>query len=173
MTERRRNQYAGNCKVCGCEVKPGEGYLYSDTHSNHGRSAHRARGRWPKFVKCERCHTLGAAHKCDLPENKPAAVRRVSVNEVRKGLFRLSRYENDPGRRACVELVLPDGAAEPVAQRDLFSLSTNSTGPYYGDYRPCFGGRLMTTSAAAEFERLGDIAADMFEIQLIDPRDHE
>ncbi len=90
MSDRRRNQYAANCKVCGVEVQPGNGWLYNDTRCRAGQ------GKWSKFVKCDRCHELGVSHKSQLPENQTApqpTVRPWSVSQVR--LWTIERGEVD------------------------------------------------------------------------------
>lgn len=172
--ERRRNQYAGNCKVCGVTVESGAGWLYSDTHSNHARSRRRSNGRWPKFVKCDRCHSGNYGSKADLPENRPAPLEKVGIDQIRRGVFRPGYYLFGPWKRreTCVELVLPDGAAEVVALLRPIEWTPMACGEY-GEGVPCFGGRVLTHAAAVEVERLGVIAADLFETYLYDPRETE
>lgn len=175
-TERRRNQYAGSCKVCSTPVEPGAGWLYSDTHSNHGRSRHRARGTWPKFVKCDRCHTLGAAHKIDLPENKPVPSPTIGVKVLRQGRFRLGWWVRSLSgwRNPVVELVLPDGTAEIIAQQRPITGEPIDVGDACLEGRPCFGGRVLTHGAGQEIVRLGEIAAALYgDTWLADPREFE
>lgn len=97
-TERRRNQYIANCKVCGCEVKPGEGWLYSDTKSSNSRSRRASTGRWIKVVKCDRCHTNNLAHKWQVDNlNRPVepTIRPWSVSQVKKWAVIRGEQDNE------------------------------------------------------------------------------
>lgn len=94
MFDRRRNQYADSCYVCGCAVPAEQGWLYADTKSDRSRSRNRTGRGWRKLVKCDRCHTLKLTHKWQVdnlsrppePVVRPwsvASVRSWSVVQVR------------------------------------------------------------------------------------------
>lgn len=179
-TERRRNQYDGACRVCSTPVAAGAGWLYSDTRSNHARSRHRLRGGWPKFVKCDRCHTLKAVHRNDLPENRPPKVvyQKVGVQDLRRATFRfgLEKYGNWP--QPVVRLVLADGESEVVAAPRPITGEFESVADWFtckwlggGAGMPVFGLRLLTAAAEKELALLGVLAAAMYEG--CDPRDAE
>jgi hypothetical protein len=89
---RRRNAYPGNCCHCGREVAVGEGWLYSDTRQRPGFS-----GRFPKKVKCDRCHSEGVtnswqAKNLDAPAGPTP--RRWSVGDVRRWAIESRTVEN-------------------------------------------------------------------------------
>lgn len=79
---RRRNAYPGTCCVCSCAVAAGEGWLYSDTKPGKWRRT----GRFPKKVKCDRCHGNGLTNRrqVDVFDNPKPTVRRWSVTDVNK-----------------------------------------------------------------------------------------
>lgn len=162
--ERKRNQYVGNCKVCGVECPPGTSWLYSDTSSSGSRSRRRSSGRWLKFVKCDRCHTLGVSRKSQLPENQPAPRPKVTVDEIRSGRFVCCVERQGAWDRPLVRLVLADGTSEVAAYEE----------PITGDCLPhrcvdkwdaenLFGGRQLTPAARKELDLLSFYAAEMLE----------
>lgn len=164
-SERRRNTYAGNCKVCCVAVQPGDGWLYSDTHSNHGRSRHSGTGRWPKFVKCDRCHELGSAHRSQLPENAKPKPKTIGVAEIRSGRLecRVTKFVGSVWPQPVVELVLADGSREIVAQLTAITSDVIDVGDCYADGRLCFGGRRLTSAAEKELAVVGWHAVDVYD----------
>lgn len=157
-TDRRRNAYPGTCRVCGTDVPAGAGWLYSDTSRKLARRPTRA---WPKFVKCDRCHTLKAVRKTDLPEHRPAPPRKLSVAEIRAGRL-VPACQRRPGV-GCIDLVvllvLADGTSGPVA--GLIPITGGISG--LGDRPDTFAGCDLTHGAAEELFRLSWVAADIFE----------
>ncbi len=173
---RRRNQYAAACKVCCTPVAVGDGWLYSDTRSSRSRSRRAGGGRWLKFVKCDRCHTLNAGSKADLPENKPAPLPKLGVGPLRAGRFVLGTYVANAyagWKDTGVYLRLEDGAEELIAQLRPITSEPIGVGDSYGDGAPCFGGRVLTPAAEKELAMLGVLAADLFGVAMLDPRDAE
>lgn len=162
-TERRRNQYAGHCSVCSADVPVGAGWLYSDTHSRRGRSIRAGTGRFPKLVKCNRCHDLGVSSKSQLPENATPKPVKLGVAAIRGGRF-VPAYEKVGYWPAdVVRLVLADGTSEIIAQPEARTYEPIGIGDCYGAGRLCFGGRVLTHEAAKELETLGWYAAEILE----------
>ncbi len=162
-TMRRRNQYAGSCKVCGADVPAGAGWLYSLTYGPKARA--RRSGSFPKFVKCDRCHGLKAVRKSDLPENRPAPLPTIGVTEIRAGRLEVGvekrRYSGmlDP----VVYLVLADGSRQTVAYQAPITCDTVGC-DYDYDGHPVFGGKMLASHAAAqELSRIGWYATDVYE----------
>ena len=161
-TERRRNQYAGQCGVCYAEVAAGAGWLYSDTRSSNSRSRRRATGNWIKVVRCDRCHGLGVSHRNQLPENAPPKPVKLGVEAIRKGRFVPTYEKLGNWMGTTVRLVLTDGTSEIIAQPEPITCEPVGVGEYYED-RLCFGGRALTHAAAIELVRLGWYAAESLE----------
>lgn len=86
--ERRRNQYAGSCGICGVSVGVSDGWLYSMTDARSRRAQFNRNGGFRKFVKCDACHqaketrTTHAIRKA--AEQRAPAVRPWSVSQVSK-----------------------------------------------------------------------------------------
>lgn len=157
--ERRPNRYPANCCVCGAFCEAGAGWLYADTRAGRCRgNSGSLWSRFPKKVKCERCHHGGYASKVDLPENKKPTPKRVSVTEIRKGQC-LPGFAEGRWGRACpvVWFVLPDGAYAILGEPDpIRSFATTRCG-----YQVDFGdGREVTPSAE---KALDEIAASVLE----------
>ena len=179
--ERRRNQYAGNCYVCGRDLAAGAGWLYSDTKSQSSRSRRRSSGRWAKQIKCDRCHQLKAASRADLPENRKPPTPRIGVNEVRKGRLESGTftYAVYGGRHTidCVFWVLPDGRKEVVAQPAPITSEPMAVEANYYNDRLWFGCEL-TPGATKFLDGVANEAVEKFrhfletgEPEAVDPAD--
>lgn len=114
--ERRRNQFSDNCGVCRCEVKAGEGWLYSMVDGVRGRARRNRHGGFRKFVKCDRCHSGSYAHACQLPENQPAksAIAKVSIAELRSGKLEFTHEKWGNWTEHLARWTLADGRSEVI-----------------------------------------------------------
>lgn len=178
---RRRNAYAGSCCHCGAEVKPGEGWLYADT-TRHRRFG----GKFPKKVKCDRCHRAGVTSKwkaAQLDNPSPAiTIRRWSVSEVRKweleveqqratwcGEWLGSEYEVVEGTLVFVSVTI-NGERVELAGGD--PVLNRQTGPWYGYEEGGIGGRPFTPAAWKHLvERVHDLVRNMRSVSLSNSED--
>ena len=102
-TERRRNAFPDTCCHCRCDVPAGEGWLYSDTRQH--RSFRGGYRRFPKKVKCDRCHREGVtnryqARQLDGPPALPAP-RSYSAPEVARWSLEVEVQDDQPMTIGC------------------------------------------------------------------------
>jgi hypothetical protein len=100
-TQRRRNIYIANCCICGKEVKPGEGWLYADTKARPRRLSGSLYARFPKKVKCDRCHGENLTNKwqaANLDNPQPPTPRPWSAPQVRTWALEVEAEPTTRGR---------------------------------------------------------------------------
>lgn len=155
--DRRRNAYPGNCCVCSSAVAAGDGWLYSDTKPSRVMRS----GRFPKKVKCDRCHQNKLTHKWQVEnlENPAPSVRRWSVTDVSKWPLEVEvvdsewageylgvgkGYERVFGKLVAVHVTV-NGERVELAGGDY--VLNRQQGPWYGYEDKGIGGRPFTPAA--------------------------
>lgn len=154
---RRRNAYPDTCCVCLSSVAAGEGWLYLDTKA----SKHRRLGRFPRKVKCDRCHQSNLTNKWQVKnlENPVPTVRRWSVTDVNKWVLEVEvveeewagqwlgdgkGYERVYGTLVVVHVTV---AGERVRLAGGDRVLNRQEGPWYGYEDEGIGGRPFTPAA--------------------------
>jgi hypothetical protein len=163
MHERRRNAYPANCCVCLAEVPAEAGWLYADTKARPRRSTGSMYGRFPKKVKCDRCHRENVTSKwqaANLDNPRPPAPRPWTAPQVRRWTLEIET-------EATHELIWPDPMA-PSVRRPITLVHVHVTigdervklaggdpigngqcGPWYGLEEQGIGGKPFSPAAWA------------------------
>ncbi len=91
---RRTNAYAGECYVCFDPVAANEGWLYRDVRETKWK-------RFPRLVKCDRCHQHKFAHSWQVKQlNAPRAPRSWSTRDVARAPMEVVPSEwSSPGAK--------------------------------------------------------------------------
>lgn len=171
-TERRRNAYPDNCRVCGTRVEAGAGWLYADVKSQRSRHRRSSGRGWIKTVKCDRCHTANIAHGWQARnlDNPKPKTPRIGVSEVRKGHAEAGhwvdpRWQDSAWQMPVVRWVLPDGRSEIICQlRPITGEPMWVPASYYSD-RLWFGCEL-TPGAEKELDGIAERVFEAFRTHL-------
>lgn len=159
--ERRRNLYPANCCICMKEVASGDGWLYADTRSRPRRNSGGLYSRFPKKVKCDRCHRENVTNKWqanNLDNPQPKGPTSWSAPQVRKWQFEVETESThklvwpDPkGLSVLVPITLVHilfaNAGERIQLAGGDPISNEQVGPHWTLEEKGIGGRPFSKAA--------------------------